>query len=161
VVRQASGGPANNGGLPNSVNVPGNPVMIGNVSAMNTAETQPAMAAMGRQGATLTVNANVAGADIEVDGMFVGNAHTTIQLAAGVHRLTVKNRASEWQREIQITGGSVTIQATLNGGAAGVRRGSGKGRSEIWKRNRPGARRASPAGCVFGGKLESCLPSAS
>ncbi len=117
VVRQGNGGPANNGGLPPSVNVPGNPVMISNASAMNTAQTQPAMAAMGGDAATLSVDANVAGADIEVDGMFVGNAPTTIQLAAGVHKLVVKNGASQWQRDIQITGGSVTIRATLAGGA--------------------------------------------
>ena len=46
--------------------------------------------------------------------MFVGNAPTTIQLAAGIHTLTVQQVSSQWQREIQITGGNVTINATLS-----------------------------------------------
>jgi hypothetical protein len=122
VVRQANGGPANNGGLPNSVNVPGDPVMVSNASATNTAQTQPAMAAMGGDAATLSVEANVAGADIEVDGMFVGNAPTTLQLAPGVHKLVVKNGAGQWQRDIQITGGTVSIRAAL-GASAGAEGG--------------------------------------
>ncbi len=121
MIRQGNGGPVNNGGLPNGVNVPGNPVMISNTSAMNTAQTQSAMTAIGGDAATLTVDANVPSADIEVDGMFVGNAPTTIQVAPGIHRLVVKNGAGQWQRDIQITGGSVTIHATLSSGAA-VRR---------------------------------------
>ncbi len=121
MVRQSNGGPANNGGLPPSVNVQGNPVMISNASVMHTAQTQTAMTVMGGDAATLSVDANVPGADIEVDGMFVGNAPTTIQLASGVHKLVVRNGSGQWQRDIQITGGSVTIRATLSGGAA-VRR---------------------------------------
>jgi hypothetical protein len=70
--------------------------------------------------AATALDANLPAADIEVDGMFVGNA-PTIQLAPGVHKLVVKNGAGQWQRDIQITGGSVTIHATLSSTAA-VRR---------------------------------------
>jgi hypothetical protein len=120
MIRQDNGGPVNNGGLPNGVNVAGNPVMISNASVMNTAQTQPAMAAGmggGAGAAMLTVNADTPGADIEVDGMFVGNSPTTIQLTAGTHRLVVRHGARQWQRDIQITGGTVTINAALGGAA--------------------------------------------
>ena len=112
MVRQANGAPANNGGLPNGVNVAGNPVILSNASVMNTAATQNVMAGNG-SAAMLTVNATQPGADIEVDGMFVGNAPTTLQVASGVHKLVVKHGSSVWARQIQITGGSVTIDARL------------------------------------------------
>ena len=88
-----------------------NPVLVSNASLLNTAQMQPA----GQQGnsATLTINSNQAGADITVDGMFVGNAPTTIQLAPGVHKVVLQQGSSVWQRDLQITGGSVTINATL------------------------------------------------
>jgi len=108
MLRTANGMPVNNGGLPAGVNAAENPMVVSNASMLNTAG-QPA----GGSGATLTVNANEPGADIEVDGMFVGNAPTTIQLAAGVHKLVVRQGSAVWQREIQITGGQVTINATL------------------------------------------------
>jgi PEGA domain len=62
---------------------------------------------------TLNINANQPGADIEVDGMFVGNAPSTIQLAAGVHRILVRQGASAWQRDLQAYGGTVNISAVL------------------------------------------------
>ena len=101
IVRQANGGPANNGGLPPAVNTAGNPVIMSNTSVMNTAATQGAMVGMGDSGmpATLSINANQPGADIEVDGMFVGNAPTTIQLASGSHQLVLRHGSAVWQRE--------------------------------------------------------------
>jgi hypothetical protein len=63
--------------------------------------------------AMLSINSNQPGAAIEVDGMFVGNAPTTIQLASGVHQLVVRQGASIWQHNIQLTGGPVTITARL------------------------------------------------
>jgi hypothetical protein len=63
--------------------------------------------------ATLSITANTPGADIEVDGMFVGSAPTTIQLTPGVHKLSVKADGAAWEREIQITGGTVNIAANL------------------------------------------------
>ena len=126
-MRTGNGGMANNGGLANAVSMTPNPVIVSNVSAINGGQMQPAGAPVGGAdgAATLTVNANLTGADIEVDGMFVGNAPTTIQLPAGVHTLTVRQGAAQWQREIQITGGSVTINATLTAGAP-VRRAAAR-----------------------------------
>ena len=119
MIRQANGAPANNAGLPNGVNTPANPVILSNASVLNTAATQNMTAGNGST-ATLTVNSNRPGADIEVDGMFVGNAPTTLELTAGVHKLVVKQGGSVWARQIQITGGTVTINAQLSG--AGLQR---------------------------------------
>ena len=112
MLRQANGAPVMNGGLPPGVNAATNPVVVSNVSMLNTAPVPAAMEAPGGS-ATLTVNANAPGADIEVDGMFVGNAPTTLQLAAGVHKLALRQGHAVWERDIQITGGAVTINATL------------------------------------------------
>ena len=114
-VRQANGGFANNGGLGNAVNTPGAPHMISNASVMNTAGTQLNMTGDGSV-ANLAVNASVPGADIELDGMFVGSAPSTIQVAAGVHKLVVKRGGSQWSRQINVTGGSVVIDAQLSSG---------------------------------------------
>ncbi|HWB95695.1 MAG TPA: PEGA domain-containing protein [Bryobacteraceae bacterium] len=64
----------------------------------------PAGAAPGSAGVSVT--SSTAGAEIEVDGAFVGNTPATLQLPAGVHRLTVKNGAEFWERNISITAGS-------------------------------------------------------
>jgi hypothetical protein len=71
---------------------------------------QPAAAAT----ATVAVTANVTGADIEIDGAFVGSAPATLQLSAGMHKITIKQGASTWQRDLQVTGGNVNIAATLS-----------------------------------------------
>jgi hypothetical protein len=63
--------------------------------------------------ATVVITADVAGAEIEVDGMFVGSAPTTIQLTPGVHKIAVKDGAAAWVRDIQVTGGNVNIAANL------------------------------------------------
>jgi hypothetical protein len=64
--------------------------------------------------ATLTINSDQPGADIQVDGMFVGNAPTTIQLGPGVHTVVLQQGTNSWRRELRITGGVVTINARLS-----------------------------------------------
>jgi hypothetical protein len=61
--------------------------------------------------ATFTVTSAVTGADIELDGSFVGNTPTTLQVAAGMHHVTVRSGAETWQRSMQVTSGS---QVSLN-----------------------------------------------
>ena len=114
MVRQPNGGLANNGGLPAGVNVAPNPVVVSNSSVTNVPQGMPASMA-GMQGgvATLSINSNQTGADIEIDGMFVGNAPTSLQLPAGVHQVVVRKGASVWQRNLTVTNGTVTINATL------------------------------------------------
>ena len=61
--------------------------------------------------ATFSVTSTAPGADIELDGSFVGNTPTTLQVAAGMHHVTVRNGAEIWQRSMQVTSGS---QVSLN-----------------------------------------------
>jgi len=64
--------------------------------------------------ATVTITSTIAGADIEVDGAFVGNTPTTLQLTAGQHRISVKSGAKSWQRTLQVNAGStISLNAAL------------------------------------------------
>jgi len=64
--------------------------------------------------ATVSITSSIAGADIEVDGAFVGNTPTTIQLASGQHRVSVKSGAKVWQRTVQVNGGgTISLNAAL------------------------------------------------
>jgi len=125
-LRTPDGAVVNNAGLPAGVNVSANPVLVSNASATNPAQMiAPAMEPAPASTATLSINANQPGADIEVDGMFVGNAPTTIQLPAGVHQVVLRQGSSVWQRDLQVTGGTVTINATL-GSRTAVQRAAAK-----------------------------------
>ena len=125
-LRTPNGAVVNNAGLPAGVNVSANPVLVNNTSATNPAQRiAPAMETAQGKAALLSINANQPGADIEVDGMFVGNAPTTIQLPAGVHQVVLRHGSAVWQRDVQVTGGTVTINATL-GTRAAVQRAAAK-----------------------------------
>ena len=68
------------------------------------------------QPATITVKSTPPGADITVDGKFMGNTPSTIQLTPGDHAVSVeKEGLRPWQREMTISaGGNITIDATLD-----------------------------------------------
>jgi hypothetical protein len=64
--------------------------------------------------ATVSVTANTPGADIEVDGAFVGSTPTTVSLAAGAHQISVRSGDALWQRTLQVTSGStISLNAQL------------------------------------------------
>ena len=64
--------------------------------------------------AGVTVTSPVAGADIEVNGVFVGNSPTTLRLVPGQYTISVTSGARAWQRVVQLTSGSnVTLNATF------------------------------------------------
>ena len=64
--------------------------------------------------ATVSITSSIAGADIEVDGAFVGNTPTTLQMAGGQHHVVVKSGAKTWQRTLQVNAGStISLNATL------------------------------------------------
>jgi len=56
--------------------------------------------------AAVSVTSSIGGADIEVDGSFVGNTPTMVQLAAGVHHVTVRSGMKTWERTVQVSAGS-------------------------------------------------------
>jgi len=65
--------------------------------------------------AKLRVESDPSGADIEIDGSFVGNTPSDVQLAEGDHTITVKKAGfQDWERKMKISGGSsVHINAGL------------------------------------------------
>ena len=55
------------------------------------------------------------GAEVLLDGQFVGNTPATLNLPAGKHTIRVKAEGyKEWSRELTVlAGGSVTLAASL------------------------------------------------
>jgi hypothetical protein len=67
------------------------------------------------QPATVTVKSIPEGADINVDGKFMGSTPSTIQLSVGEHLVLIeKEGLKSWHRTMTVSaGGNVTINATL------------------------------------------------
>ena len=66
------------------------------------------------RGAKLQVTSEPAGADIELDGSFVGNTPSTIDVGAGEHTVVVKkNGYKDWQKKLKTSGGSINLAAEL------------------------------------------------
>lgn len=84
------------------------------VKAEPNAEESSANASSAPDKAKLSISSTPDAADIEVDGAFVGNTPSTIDLAAGDHVITVKKSGyKDWQRKIKVTGGEVRLNAEL------------------------------------------------
>lgn len=65
--------------------------------------------------ASVTIDSTPAGADIEIDGAFVGNAPSTISVAPGSHQITVKKKGfTDWTKTLNVTGGTVHLNAELD-----------------------------------------------
>ena len=63
----------------------------------------------------LSIDSNPPGADIDVDGNFVGSTPSTVDVTLGNHDITVKKRGyAEWTRHMNITGGSIHLAADLD-----------------------------------------------
>jgi hypothetical protein len=76
---------------------------------------QVAMAPAAPSVAQLLVSSTPEGADIEIDGGFVGNTPSTLGVASGQHTISVKkNGFKPWERKIAVSGGQVNISAVLD-----------------------------------------------
>jgi hypothetical protein len=65
--------------------------------------------------ASVIVESTPPGADIEVDGAFVGNTPSTVSVAPGNHQITVKKKGfAEWTKTLNVTGGNVHLNAELD-----------------------------------------------
>jgi hypothetical protein len=74
---------------------------------ISSAPAQPA-------GARLAIASIPDGADIEIDGSFVGNAPSSIQLTPGSHNVVVKkNGYKSWERTLKVSAGDISIKAEL------------------------------------------------
>ena len=66
---------------------------------------------------SLAVDSTPAGADIEVDGNFVGSTPSSVPVSLGNHEITVRKKGySTWSRRMNVTGGSVHLNAELERG---------------------------------------------
>jgi len=64
--------------------------------------------------ASITIESTPPGADIEVDGAFVGNSPSTISVTSGAHEVTIKKKGfADWSRKINVSGGSIHLSAEL------------------------------------------------
>jgi hypothetical protein len=64
--------------------------------------------------ASLSVDSSVAGADIAVDGNFVGSTPSTVTVAAGKHTITVTKKGyADWSRTMSVSGSAVHLNADL------------------------------------------------
>jgi hypothetical protein len=75
----------------------------------------PQPVSLAPEGSTIIVKSNPDGAEITVDGKFMGTTQSTLKLAAGEHTVKIeKNGYKEWNRTVSLTaGGDITIDATL------------------------------------------------
>lgn len=63
----------------------------------------------------VTIEADVEGAEVEVDGAYVGNAPSTRRLAPGSHTVTVREGALVWERTLNVQAGdNLRVRAKLN-----------------------------------------------
>jgi len=70
--------------------------------------------------ASIQLESNPSGADIEVDGKFVGNTPSELQMTESDHAVTVKKAGfKEWQRNLSVSAGStVHLNADLESASA-------------------------------------------
>ncbi len=62
----------------------------------------------------VSVTSTPDGADIEIDGSFVGNTPSVVELAPGEHALIVKKSGYKpWERKLKVTGGEIKVTAEL------------------------------------------------
>jgi hypothetical protein len=75
----------------------------------------PAVAAPPMQAmASLVIESDPPGADIEVDGGFVGNTPSTVSVTPGAHEITVKKKGfTDWTRKLNVTGGTIHLNAEM------------------------------------------------
>ena len=64
--------------------------------------------------AKVAISSNPPGADIEVDGSFLGSTPSSIQMSSGEHILAIKKPGySSWEKKIKISEGEISIAAEL------------------------------------------------
>ena len=64
---------------------------------------------------SLAIQSDPPGADIEVDGAFVGNTPSTLNLNSGNHQVVVRKKGfADWTRTLNVTGGNISLNATLD-----------------------------------------------
>jgi hypothetical protein len=64
--------------------------------------------------ASVSIDSSPSGADIEIDGAFVGNTPSTVSIAPGSHRISVNKKGfAGWGRTLSVSSGTVHLNAEL------------------------------------------------
>src|SRR5258708_30236589 len=93
--------------IPAAQQVPG-------ASPAATPNAGPSDASPDQSAAVLEVSSTPEGADIEIDGNFVGSTSSTVGVAPGPHQLSVKKAGFKpWERTITVSSGHIKIDAAL------------------------------------------------
>jgi len=62
----------------------------------------------------LNIGSNPVGAEIEVDGAFMGNAPAVLELEPGDHTVTLRKAGFRlWQRKMRVSGGQARVNGAL------------------------------------------------
>jgi plastocyanin len=79
------------------------------------APTAPAGAVVAAASSSaLTIESSVANCDIEVDGSFMGNTPSTLNLAPGKHVIVVKKAGyKDWTRSMTVSSGTIRVSADM------------------------------------------------
>jgi hypothetical protein len=63
---------------------------------------------------SLSIESTPPGADIEIDGAFVGSTPSTVSVAPGNHQIAVKKKGfTDWTKTLNVTGGTIHLNAEL------------------------------------------------
>jgi hypothetical protein len=63
---------------------------------------------------SLAIDSTPPGADIEIDGAYVGNAPSTVTVAPGSHQVVVKKKGfTDWIKTLNVTGGTIHLNTEL------------------------------------------------
>jgi CRISPR/Cas system-associated exonuclease Cas4 (RecB family) len=82
--------------------------------------TQAASAPTAATQASLAIDSTPAGADIEIDGAFVGDTPSSVSVASGSHQIVVKQKGfADWTKTLNVTGGTIHLNAELEHASAG------------------------------------------
>jgi hypothetical protein len=72
--------------------------------------------------ASVSVESNVTGADIEVDGNFVGSTPSKVEVTPGSHAISVKKKGYQiWTRTMNVSGMGAKVNADLEPQVAGTK----------------------------------------
>ena len=64
--------------------------------------------------ATVTIASNPAGADVELDGSFVGNTPSSLNLSSGNHTIKISKKGYKaWERTLKASSGTINLSAEL------------------------------------------------
>jgi len=86
-----------------------------NPPASEQASNKTAAVAKGGSQTSVAVTSTPSGAEIQIDGNFVGTTPSSVPVPTGSHAISLRKAGySNWERTIQVTGGTVNVAAELS-----------------------------------------------